>query len=73
MVTALKRPPLPADVYLAVKIGFMQRRTTLTEWCAANGIHRTYAIQCLTGMRKGPRAQELRRRILVAAGQPVDG
>jgi hypothetical protein len=60
-------PPSRA-LYRAVLAGFIMADTTLTAWCRENGLDRAWARQCLLGMRDGPAARALRRRIAEAAG-----
>lgn len=55
------------SILLKVRAGFTLQGTTLAQWCAEHRVSRTYAIQCLTGKRRGPAALALRYRLLTAA------
>lgn len=56
------------ELYKRVKAAFIMKDTTFNAWCTANGIIRQNAKQALTGAWDGPKAQELRERILQASG-----
>jgi hypothetical protein len=66
MAYHLKTPP--GNLYDAVRAGFAAQNTTLNRWCKANGIGTEAARQTLAGLRRGAEAEELRQRIMQAAG-----
>lgn len=51
-----------------VRSQFVKLGTTLNQWCSKNGVCRPYADKCLKGLRNGPKAQALVRKILEGAG-----
>lgn len=57
-------PHTGADLYREVRAAFVLCGTTLNRWCVEHGICRVYATKCLRGERNGPKAIELRTRIL---------
>lgn len=59
--------PAPS-LYRRIKAGFVMQGGSLTEWCRANGIDRSWAFQCLNGKRKGPAASALIRLISRESG-----
>jgi hypothetical protein len=56
------------DLYLRVRAGFVAQQSSLNAWCLANGIMRQNAKQALTGAWDGPKARELRERLIKASG-----
>lgn len=54
-----------------VKAGFILRGTSLCAWCRSHGIDTGYASKALTGKQAGPKARELKAR-LMQASQAVD-
>lgn len=56
------------QLYLDVRVAFVAAETTLNAWCCKNGISPTNARQCLLGSWDGPKAKQLRFRLLEAAG-----
>jgi hypothetical protein len=42
-----------------VRAALLLQGVTLKDWCAANGVSRQYAYQCMTGRRRGPTARRL--------------
>lgn len=61
-------PPPGPELNAQVRAAFVLSGTSLNAWCRANGEHRQNAWQVLTGLRKGPAAQELLGRLLRACG-----
>lgn len=50
-----------------VRAGFILRGTTFRVWCSANGIDPGYAHKVVAGKTNGPKARELRNRIVAAS------
>lgn len=58
----------PGEALLnTVRGAFVSRGTSLTAWCDANAVSRTYARWALLGLRDGPKAKALRARLVEAA------
>lgn len=55
-------------LYYKVLGAFVTRRTSLNKWCNEHDIHHQNAKACLIGAWDGPKARELRRQLLMAAG-----
>ncbi len=64
MLTHTHRADLPT-----VRAGFVLQGITLRGWCISNGVDPGYAHKVLAGKTNGPRANELRLRIIAAAGE----
>jgi hypothetical protein len=60
---------LQNNLLLQVRAGFVLGGTTLATWCRANGIDPGYAHKALAGKTNGPKARQLRDRILSASQQ----
>lgn len=60
--------PTGKQLYVRVRSGFVAQDTTLTAWCRENKVPRQSAVMCLSGMWDGPKAKELRSRIIRASG-----
>ena len=56
------------DLYRSVRAGLMLQGYTFNSYCNAKGIGRQWARLCLTGKCNGPKAREMRRRFVRAAG-----
>lgn len=54
--------------YLKIKAGFILRGTSLAGWCKAHGTDPSNARKALLGIWKGPKGQEVRRRLLKESG-----
>jgi len=62
----------PGKVLLAqVRAGFVAQGSTFTQWCAINDVCRPNARQCLLGGWDGPKARELRAKIIDASTAPA--
>ncbi|EOV1092757.1 hypothetical protein ACOLXF_002424 [Vibrio fluvialis] len=57
-----------ADLYTQVKAGFLLQGTSLSRWCAENGVHRQNAAQALKGLWKGEKSNALKEKIIIASG-----
>jgi hypothetical protein len=55
------------DRYQAVRAGFVLRGTTLNEWCRLNGVHIQNVRDAFLGRWQGPKAAELRQRVILAS------
>lgn len=51
-----------------VRAGFVLLGLSLGKWCHDNGVHRQNAHACLLGKWNGPKARDLRARIVREAG-----
>ncbi|GGK08733.1 hypothetical protein [Luteimonas terricola] len=60
-------PEPSKDLYLRVRAGFVLQGTTLQTWCRQNGTHSSNAQRALIGSWDGPKARELRSRVIKAA------
>ncbi|WP_210252765.1 hypothetical protein, partial [Agrobacterium vitis] len=56
-----------ASLLARVRSGFIYQGTSLSKWCLENGVCRVWAADALKGKRNGPKAEELRRRLLLRA------
>lgn len=56
-----------AELYRAVRAGFVSQGTTLNEWCIANGLNRQTVEKALKGDRVTKRGRILIERIVPAA------
>lgn len=54
------------QLYLAVRTEFVARGTSLHAWCTEHGVAQANARLALWGSWNGPKAKELRARILKA-------
>lgn len=61
-------PPTTPTLASSVKAAFVLRSTSLAAWCRANQIDPSWASQCLSGKRTGPKARAMRDRVVEAAG-----
>lgn len=59
--------PAPADVQ-AIRAAFVAQGTSLTAWCAAQGLHRPNVMKALSGEWAGPKAEEVRAQVFHATG-----
>lgn len=50
-----------------VRAGFILRGTTFRVWCCDNGIDPGYAHKVVAGKTNGPKACDLRNRIVAAS------
>jgi hypothetical protein len=48
-------------------VGFILQNSTLTTWCRENGVDPARAWRTLSGKQAGPKAIELRARIIAAS------
>lgn len=55
------------DLVRRVRIGFIGQDSSLSAWCREHGVHIGNARQALIGSWDGPKARDLRTRILKAA------
>lgn len=55
-------------LYRAVRAAFIQRGTSLSAWCQMNGVLRQNAERALLRQRQSKSANELRSKIMAAAG-----
>ncbi|MFI3273733.1 hypothetical protein [Vibrio sp.] len=56
------------DLYTKVKAGFLLKGTSLHRWCIDNEVKRQAAAQALKGIWNGPKSNELKQRLIEAAG-----
>jgi hypothetical protein len=59
--------------HLAIRAAFVAKGTSLYGWCRQNNISRQLADAALKGLRKGPKARELAKKIADAAGVELKG
>lgn len=57
-----------SDDYLKVRAGFVAKGTSFRRWCQTNGIKRENGRAAMLGLWKGPKGQEVRRRLLKESG-----
>jgi len=70
--TQSETAPTPGAVlYYEVLAGFIRQRSHLNKWCRLHGVLHQNAKSCLIGSWDGPKARELRRRLIAAAGIDV--
>ncbi len=55
-------------LYRQVRGGLISKGSTLTEWCAQQGVLRQTAYKALVGERNGPKAQQLRTQLAAEVG-----
>lgn len=55
-------------LYNRVKAGFIVAGTSLTAWGREHGVNASNARHCLVGSWNGPKAKDLRARIIKASG-----
>ena len=60
-------PEPSVDLMRRVRVGFINQRTTFTEWCRQNGIHCPSARSAVIGTWDGNKGKAMRRRIVRAA------
>lgn len=60
--------PAGEELYLAVRAAFVLRGTSVAAVARRLGIHKQHAREALLGLRRGPRASEIRRLLSTAAG-----
>lgn len=58
----LNQPSL--ELHNRVKGGFIAQGLSLTAWCKNNGVKPSNIKQCLIGAWDGPKAKELRARVI---------
>lgn len=56
------------DLHNQVKAGFVAQGASLSSWCKNNGVKISNIKQCLTGSWDGPKAKELRAKVIHASG-----
>jgi len=64
-------PPISAEKYellQEVRAGFVRQGTTLSAWCKTHGVKRQNATTAILGGWGGPKAQQLIKQIVNAAG-----
>jgi hypothetical protein len=59
--------PPHENLLSAVRTGFILKQTTFKAWCRENGIDPGYAHHVIAGKTNGPKAQQLRKRIVGAS------
>lgn len=57
-----------SGLYLAVRSGFVAQGTTLTAWCRQREVNPSNARYALLGAWNGPKAKELRIKLIEASG-----
>lgn len=62
--------PPGRDLYNRVRAGFITQDTSLQAWCRENDVIRQNAMSCLVGLWNGPKALELRAKLIKAANIP---
>lgn len=62
-----------SDDYLKVRAGFIAQGISFSRWCRKNGILRENARKAMLGQWKGPKGQEVRRRLLRESGAASHG
>lgn len=60
-------PPGSDNLLREVRAGFIAQGVTLSAWCSANRVTRSYAHHVLRGHTNGPNALALRARLVGAA------
>lgn len=65
-------PNPESDILPAVRARFIERGTTLTQWCRGNGVDPARACRVLQGRHLGPKGSALRQLISVAANESVE-
>ena len=55
------------SLYCKVRAGFIIQGTSLAMWCQENGIARQYAAKVLKNEKNGPKATELKIKLIQAA------
>ena len=55
------------ELLIRVRAAFVEQGSSFAKWCLENKISRQWAAAALTGRRDGPRARELRAKIIKAA------
>jgi hypothetical protein len=55
------------ELLIRVRAAFVEQGSSFAKWCLENKISRQWATAALTGRRDGPRARDLRAKILKAA------
>lgn len=63
----MKAPNLESDILATIRARFIERGTTLTQWCRGNGVDPARACRVLQGLHLGPKGKDLRQRIATAA------
>ena len=56
------------DLYNKVKASFIMKNTTLGAWCREVGLKQQNVMTCLIGSWNGPKAKELRMKVINASG-----
>lgn len=56
------------SLYNKVRGGFIAQGFSLSKWCDTNGFNVQNAQSCLIGTWNGPKAKELRARLVRASG-----
>lgn len=56
------------DLMNLVKGGFVAQGKSMAQWCREHSICRTNAQYAVMGLRNGPKARDLRERVLKASG-----
>lgn len=59
--------PVGPELLLQVRAAFIKQGTSLRAWCIQHGIHRQNARDCLIGKWQGPKATQLRNRLILVA------
>lgn len=63
----MTNPEPGKELYRRVRAGFLLQGTSLKAWCREQGTHDSNVQRALIGSWDGPRARELRRRVVRAA------
>lgn len=59
--------PVGPELLVQVRAAFIKQGISLQAWCIQHGIYRQNARACLIGKWNGPKATQLRNRLIAAA------
>jgi hypothetical protein len=54
-------------LYCQIRGAFIQKGSSLNEWCKANGWNHAHTARCLKGVHNGPAAKRLRSQVFMEA------
>lgn len=63
----MRSNPSTENVLSVTRAGFILQGLTFKGWCRSNGIDPGYAHHVVTGKTNGPKAKELRARVVAAS------
>ncbi len=59
------------ELHNLVKAGFVAQGLSLSAWCKSNDVKLSNIKQCLTGSWDGPKAKELRAKVILDSGLSI--